>query len=78
MAIPDHHTANFDTLMRAFSEGNVALLEVRERSTGKTRTALVAVDTERDGGVTFVPFAIMTDSPYDEYDPPVPGGGFAP
>lgn len=68
---------NFETLRRAFHEGQVCLLEARRRSDGRVVALLCAVNHEPDGGGEFVPLAEMTQgNPYEQYDPPLTEGGF--
>lgn len=68
---------NFSTLGKAFDAHRVALMEARRRSDGKVVALLCAVNGERDGSVSFVPFAEMLQgNPYKQYDPPNPNGGF--
>lgn len=77
--IPAHHGTNLSTILRAAGDGRLALLEVRERATGATRVALVAVGDDGAGGFEFTPFALMIDgNPFELLDPPAPGGGFSP
>ncbi|WFU13340.1 DUF6117 family protein (plasmid) [Rhizobium sp. CB3090] len=72
MAIPDHSRANFDTLLRAASDGNLALIECIDASTREPRCVLCAVG--RNGGeYIFTPFGHLADgNPYDAYLPPDP------
>ena len=78
MAIPDPVRTNFDTLLRAADDGNLALMECLDAATRETRYVLCAVG--RDGGdYIFTPFGHLADgNPYDAYLPPNPGdpGGF--
>jgi hypothetical protein len=37
MSIPDHARTNFDTLLRAASNGNLALMECTDATTGEPR-----------------------------------------
>lgn len=76
--IPAHHATNLATILRAARDGRLALLEVRERATGETRVALVAVGGDGTS-FEFTPFALMIDgNPFELLDPPAPGGGFEP
>ena len=68
---PQGHAPNLDTIVRAAMNDHLALLEVRDRSTGTIRTALVAVNREANGDYSFVPFALMIDgNPFELLDPP--------
>jgi len=56
MAIPDPVRTNFDTLLRAADDGNLALMECLDAATRETRYVLCAVG--RDGGdYVFTPFS---------------------
>ena len=71
MSIPDHARDNFNTLLCAASDGNLALMECTDAVTGETRYVICAV--ERDGtDYVFTPFGHLADgNPYDAYRPPV-------
>ena len=67
----DGYKANFDTLSRAFAHGDAALLECKDRATGKLVAVVCAVQRDENGIVTLVPFAKMIDgNPYEQLDPP--------
>lgn len=70
----DADVRNFKTLSKAFAAGDVALLDVRRRSDGKSVAAIVAVG--RDGeDYTFTPFATMVEgNPFELFDPPSQAG----
>ncbi|WMS43149.1 DUF6117 family protein [Acuticoccus sp. MNP-M23] len=72
MSIPDHARANFQTLLRAAADGNLALLECADAETGAVRYVICAVG--RDGGeFLFTPFGHLADgNPYEAYRPPEP------
>ncbi|CAN7700744.1 DUF6117 family protein [Neorhizobium sp. LjRoot104] len=72
MAIPDHARANFDTLLRAAADGNLALMECLDASTREPRYVLCAVGRS-DGEYVFTPFGHLADAnPFDAYLPPDP------
>ena len=73
MSIPDHARANFETLLRAASDGNLALMECLDTATAGPRYVICAVG--RDGSdCVFTPFGHLADgNPYDAYLPPDPG-----
>jgi hypothetical protein len=72
MAIPDHARTNFDTLLRAASDGNLALLECLDAVTREPRYVLCAVGRSEDDYV-FTPFGHLADgNPYEAYLPPGP------
>lgn len=72
MSIPDHACANFQTLLRAAVNGNLALMKCADAATGQTRYVICAVG--RDGlDFLFTPFGHLADgNPYDAYLPPSP------
>ena len=72
MSIPDHARANFQTLLRAAADGNLALMECTDAATGEIRYVICAVG--RDGvDFVFTPFGHLADgNPYDAYLPPSP------
>lgn len=72
MSIPDHARTNFETLLRAASDGNLALIECLDIATAEPRYVICAVG--RDGSdYVFTPFGHLADgNPYDAYLPPDP------
>jgi hypothetical protein len=70
MSIPDHARTNFQTLLRAATDGNLALMECNDAVTGEPRYVICAVG--RDGtDFVFAPFGHLADgNPYDAYLPP--------
>lgn len=72
MSIPDHARANFQTLLRAAADGNLALLECTDAVTGAPRYVVCAIG--RDGeDFLFTPFGHLAEgNPYDAYVPPEP------
>lgn len=73
MAIPDPVRTNFNTLLRAAGDGNLALMECLDAETHEVRYVLCAVGREA-GGYIFTPFGHLADgNPYDAYLPPDPG-----
>ncbi|MBY5523544.1 hypothetical protein HFO60_27355 [Rhizobium leguminosarum] len=72
MAIPDYARLNFDTLLRAASDGNLALMECLDAATCEPRYVLCAVG-RTDGEYVFTPFGHLANgNPYDAYLPPDP------
>jgi hypothetical protein len=67
MSIPNHARANFQTLLRAAADGNLAVMECTDASTGEPRYVICAVG--RDGaGFVFTPFGHLADgNPFDAY-----------
>jgi hypothetical protein len=70
MSIPDHARANFETLLHAAADGNLALMECADANTAEPRYVICAVS--HDGGdYAFTPFGHLADgNPYDAYLPP--------
>jgi len=70
MSIPDHARANFETLVRAAADGNLALMECTDVVTDEPRYVICAV--ARDGeDYVFTPFGHLADgNPYEAYVPP--------
>ncbi|MGV0818907.1 DUF6117 family protein [Martelella sp. AMO21009] len=72
MSIPDHARANFQTLLRAAADGNLALLECADAETGAVRYVICAVGRD-DEEFLFTPFGHLADgNPYEAYRPPEP------
>jgi hypothetical protein len=70
MAIPDPFRRNFETLLRAAADGNLALVECADATTGDPRYVLCAVGRDGDTYV-MTPFGHLHDgNPYDAYLPP--------
>ena len=60
MSIPDHARANFQTLLRAAADSNLALMECRDAVTSEPRYVICAVG--RDGtDFLFTPFGHLAD-----------------
>ncbi|SMH29768.1 DUF6117 family protein [Mesorhizobium australicum] len=80
MSIPDFARANFQTLLRAAGDGNLALMECLDAETAQPRYVICAVG--RDGtDYTFTPFGHLAEgNPFDAYGPPDPADpdGFLP
>ncbi len=74
MAIPDHARTNFNTLLRAAADGNLALMECTDSTTGEPRYVIAAVGRDRRG-IVMTPFGHLADgNPYDAYLPPTANG----
>ncbi|MBN9068010.1 MAG: hypothetical protein J0H60_16570 [Rhizobiales bacterium] len=72
MSIPDHARTNFQTLLRAAADGNLALMECLDAETGTLRHVICAVGRD-SGDYLFTPFGHLADgNPYDAYLPPNP------
>lgn len=70
MAIPEPYRRNFETLLRAAEQGDLALMECRDAVTGVPRYVICAVGrSEKDYVMT--PFGHLHDgNPYEAYVPP--------
>lgn len=70
MAIPDGYRRNFETLVRAARQDDLALLECTDAATGEPRYVLCAVG--RDGtDYVMTPFGHLHDgNPYEAYIAP--------
>ena len=67
MAIPDHARTNFQTLLRAARDDNLALMECTEVESGETRYVLCAVGRDGDAYV-MTPFGHLAPrNPYEAY-----------
>jgi hypothetical protein len=78
MALAAGHRQNFDTLQRAFGNGDVALMECELAATGEAVAVLCAANRLAGGEIEFAPFGMLfNDNPYTLLNPPKPGGGFA-
>ena len=70
MSIPEYISTNVDTLLRAASDGHLALMECTDAVTGEPRYVVCAVGREGTDYV-FTPFGHLIDgNPYDVYLPP--------
>lgn len=75
-AIQKGYKANFETLLRASKNGDLALLDCQDKATRKTVRVIVAVAFDGKE-YSFSPLAKMFDgNPYDELNPPDPNGGY--
>lgn len=64
------YQANFDTLRKAFRNGDVCLMECTDSTTGKPVVAICAVE-RIEGDYAMKPLAKMFDgNPYEELNPP--------
>jgi hypothetical protein len=73
VSIPGGYRLNFQTMLRAAQDGQLALMECTEKATGLSAFVVCMVNPpdEEDGEVEFVPVARLFDgNPYDEVDPP--------
>jgi hypothetical protein len=77
MAIPDYARTNFDTLLRAAGNGNLALMECLDVVTRQPRYVLCAVGRS-DGDYVFTPCGhLAEDNPYEAWASLVDGSSVA-
>lgn len=73
--------ANFDTLMDAFGDGNIALVDCIDKRTNKHVPVICVVshnpEIEGEAGIEMLPFAVMfMENPYDILIPPTDYANF--
>lgn len=74
MAIPEPCRRNFQTLLNAAADGNLALMECSDVTSGVQHYVVVAAGYS-DGDYIVTPFCHLNDgNPYDAYHPPVDEG----
>jgi hypothetical protein len=67
MAIPEPHRRNFQTLLDAAADGNLALMECSDSASGAPRYVIVAIGRV-DGDYEMTPFGHLQDgNPYEAY-----------
>jgi len=77
MAIPAHARMNFDTLLTAAADGNLALIECADAATGEPRYVICAVGQDA-GDCVAAPFGHLTPgNPFEAYIPPSPADDIA-
>ena len=59
MAIPKGHKQNFQTLVDAFNNGDVALMECELAATKEIVAVICAANRLPDGEIQFAPFAML-------------------
>lgn len=63
--------ANFNTLLAAAVQGDLALVSAIRRSDGKNVALVCAMSTNEDKTISPVPFAVMIEgNPYEMYEDP--------
>ena len=71
MALLPGHINNFETLKRAFRDGNVALVECKDATTGEYRAVICAME-HGNGEYEMKPFGHLCNAnPYFGYVPPL-------
>ena len=73
MAIPEGYKNNFETLLRAARNEDLALVECTNKQTGKPAYVLAAISgAGLTNDVELVPLALLFDSnPYETLIPPI-------
>jgi hypothetical protein len=71
MSIPDHASTNFETLLRAAAEGNLALMECTDALTGEPRFVICAVSHDGTDFVFTLFGHLAEGNPYHAYTPPL-------
>ncbi len=78
MALRQSDKQNFETLSRAFSRSQVALVDVLRLKDRKQVAAVCALQANRDGTITLIPFATLVEgNPFEDFAPPRVEGGYA-
>lgn len=63
--------ARFETIERAFRNGDVALMDCADAATGESVAVMCAINRNDDGSFEFVPFAkLLRGNPYEQLVPP--------
>jgi hypothetical protein len=76
MALTNAQTSNFNTMLSAARNGDLALVECRRRRDGAITAVMCAVAYDGDA-VCLTPLAeIVAGDALAMYDPPTSGGGF--
>jgi hypothetical protein len=70
MAIPEAIKTNFNTMVKAVKQEDIALLECRNRNTGEAAYAICAINRIRQANsepeIEMVPFGVMfSNDPYE-------------
>ena len=74
MALTKSHKANFKTILRAFANSQVALMECTNKGTGEKVAVICAVSHVREE-FAFVPLAqLFNGNPCDVLESPQQGG----
>jgi len=77
MAIPEPYRRNFQTLLDAAADGNLALMECTDAMSGAPRYVITAVG-RMGGDFIMTPFGHLHDgNPYEAYRPPSGEGSLA-
>lgn len=70
--IVTQHKENFVQLQRAFKSGHVGIMACQLRETGEDVAVICAVQSDKDGQIAFVPFAMFFNgNPYEMLKSPI-------
>jgi hypothetical protein len=70
-AINEHVKTNFETMLRAAADGNLACVASRRVSDGADVNLVCAISRDEDGSFVIAPFAEMiAGNPYELYADP--------
>jgi hypothetical protein len=70
-ALAAGHVANFNTMLQAAKNSDLALVQCMDAKTGKPVAAVCMVNRDAEGNVEFMPVAKLFDTnPYKELLPP--------
>lgn len=76
MALRDVDIENFETLVRAARNGDLALVETKDENSGEYRAVICAVDRGPIFGTAVIPFGHLSpNDPYAEYANPTKVSG---
>lgn len=70
MALKPGDRANFNTLLEAAKQGDLALMECTDAKTGEYRAVICAVNHDGTDHVMVPLGHIATGNPYEDYKPP--------
>lgn len=77
MALLKGHRQNFQTLVDAFQNNDVALMECELAATKEIVAVLCAANRLPNGEIQFTPFGMLFNgNPYEMVNPPKAEGGF--
>ena len=75
MSLHKHDRDNFQTLLRAAADGQLALLECKDAVTGEYRAVICAVGSD-NGDCVLTPFGhLSVTNPFEAYIPPDASSG---
>ncbi len=70
-ALPQAHVANFNTMLKAAANKDLALIQCTDAKTGEPVATICMVNQDAEGNVEFQPVAKMFNTnPFEELLPP--------